>query len=60
MRSGFVSIFDNLEENIFNAGYTTKEKGKGTGLGLAISQKIIEKHKGKIEVYSKENEYFVG
>lgn len=40
-------------EKIFFAGYTTKGVGVGTGLGLAISQKIIEKHKGKIEVNSK-------
>ena len=39
-------------EKIFFAGYTTKGVGIGTGLGLAISQKIIEKHKGKIEVNS--------
>jgi signal transduction histidine kinase len=43
-------------EKIFFAGYTTKGVGVGTGLGLAISQKIIEKHNGKIEVYSKKNE----
>ena len=40
-------------EKIFFAGYTTKGVGVGTGLGLAISQKIIEKHEGKIEVFSK-------
>lgn len=43
------------EENlnkIFTAGYTTKGVGVGTGLGLAISQKIIDKHKGKIQVRS--------
>jgi signal transduction histidine kinase len=40
-------------EKIFFAGYTTKGVGVGTGLGLAISQKIIEKHSGKIEVFSK-------
>ena len=40
-------------DKIFFAGYTTKGVGVGTGLGLAISQKIIEKHKGKIEVKSK-------
>lgn len=39
-------------EKIFHAGYTTKGVGVGTGLGLAISQKIIEKHKGKIEVFT--------
>lgn len=37
---------------IFTVGYTTKGVGVGTGLGLAISQKIIDKHKGKIQVYS--------
>ena len=54
-----VSILDNGKgikeadkENIFNAGYTTKEKGKGTGLGLAICKKIIEKHKGEIHFES--------
>ena len=36
------------KEKIFNAGYTTKDKGKGTGLGLAICKKIIEKHNGEI------------
>ena len=40
-------------DKIFFAGYTTKGVGVGTGLGLAISQKIIEKHKGKIEVKTK-------
>ena len=43
-------------DKIFFAGYTTKGVGVGTGLGLAISQKIIEKHEGKIEVFSKVNE----
>lgn len=42
-------------EKIFFAGYTTKGVGVGTGLGLAISQKIIEKHEGKIEVFSEVN-----
>lgn len=37
---------------IFTVGYTTKGVGVGTGLGLAISQKIIDKHNGKIQVYS--------
>lgn len=43
-------------DKIFDAGYTTKGVGVGTGLGLAISQKIVEKHKGKINVKTKINE----
>ena len=32
--------------------FTTKPVGKGTGLGLAITYKIIEEHKGYIQVMS--------
>ena len=41
---------------IFDLGYTTKGVGVGTGFGLAISQKMVEKHKGKIDVKTKLNE----
>ena len=34
--------------NLFDAFYTTKQKG--TGLGLYISRKILAEHKGNIEV----------
>lgn len=40
-------------EKIFDPGFTTKGVGVGTGLGLSISYKIIEEHKGRIEVKSK-------
>lgn len=43
-------------QKIFDLGYTTKGVGVGTGFGLAISQKIIEKHRGKIDVKTKINE----
>lgn len=42
-------IPENVQEQIFNAFFTTKPEGKGTGLGLPISHQIIvEKHKGQL------------
>ena len=38
---------------LFEPFFTTKEPGKGTGLGLSVSYNIIQKHRGKIEVFSK-------
>lgn len=35
---------------------TTKEKHEGTGIGMAIAKKIVDKHKGAITAYSKQNE----
>ncbi|MBP0015443.1 MAG: HAMP domain-containing protein [Roseofilum sp. SBFL] len=45
-------IPEEIRHKIFNPFFTTKPIGKGTGLGLAISYRIIEKHQGKIEVFS--------
>ena len=42
---------ENLKR-IFEPFFTTKDVGQGTGLGLSIVYKIIEKHKGKIDVQS--------
>jgi signal transduction histidine kinase len=54
-----VSITDNgpgiPEENIhhiFDPFFTTKGVGKGTGMGLEMVRKVIDRHKGKIDVES--------
>ena len=41
---------------LFTPFFTTKGKGKGVGLGLAVAYGIIQRHKGRIEVQSKEGE----
>jgi len=51
-----VGIPAEVQDKIFNAGFTTKKSGIGTGLGLAISKKIIELHKGSITFKSKDGE----
>ncbi len=42
---------------IFDPFYTTKKKGKGSGLGLYIVKNIVEKYKGKIEVFSEPGKF---
>ncbi|MCD6374206.1 MAG: VCBS repeat-containing protein [Caldisericaceae bacterium] len=39
---------------IFDPFFTTKDVNQGTGLGLSICYSIIQKHRGKIEVKSKQ------
>jgi signal transduction histidine kinase len=45
-------IPEDILQTIFKPFFTTKTQG--TGLGLSISQKIVEEHKGKIIIESKE------
>ncbi len=55
----FMEITDNgpgipedVKSKIFDPFFTTKGIGKGTGLGLEVVRRIVEHHKGSIEVNS--------
>ena len=39
-----------LQKNIMNPFFTTKEIGKGTGLGLSISKGILTNHRGELRL----------
>ncbi|GAB3936538.1 sensor histidine kinase [Larkinella terrae] len=43
--------------NLFNPFFTTKPTSKGTGLGLFMTKDIVQLHRGKIEIHSKEGEF---
>ena len=45
-------IPDEIRSKIFDVFFTTKAVGVGSGLGLDIVKKIIDKHKGRIDVQS--------
>jgi two-component system sensor histidine kinase AtoS len=45
-----IGMDEKTSKNLFNPFFTTKEKG--VGLGMALTHKIIEDHRGTIEVVS--------
>lgn len=47
-----IGITPEVRSRIFDPFFTTKDVGSGNGLGLSIVFKIIEMHKGKIEIES--------
>ena len=53
IRDTGIGIPEEIQEQIYDAYFTTKDATGGIGLGLAISHQIITAHKGEIEVRSK-------
>ena len=53
IRDTGIGIAEEIQEQIYDAYFTTKDATGGIGLGLAISHQIITAHKGKVEVRSK-------
>jgi signal transduction histidine kinase len=45
-------IPEDMIQSIFDPFFTTKDVGKGSGMGLDISMKIIQRHKGTLDVES--------
>jgi signal transduction histidine kinase len=43
---------EDVKRRVFEPFYTTKKVGEGTGMGLDISKRIIDQHKGNIQVLS--------
>lgn len=48
-------IPENIRENIFKSGFTTRTAIGGTGVGLASSNKAVERYRGTITVTSDEH-----
>jgi len=48
-------IPQDIQHNIFAAGYTTKDSSRHSGLGLFIIQQIVDRHGGQLKLMKPEN-----
>jgi len=53
IRDNGPGIPSDILPHIFDPFYTTKSVGEGTGLGLDTVQRIMKKHRGSVQVFSK-------
>ncbi len=47
---------EEVQDLVFEPFFTTKGPGQGTGLGLAVVYRILEQHRGQIEIDSRSGE----
>lgn len=52
VRDSGVGIPRELQEQVFEPFYTTKEQGKGTGLGLSLVYGFVKRYGGSIKLFS--------
>lgn len=57
IRDNGPGIPEEVRKQVFEPFFTTKEVGEGTGLGLSICFRIIEAHRGTIQVFSDGQSY---
>jgi len=48
-------IDSDMQENVFDPFYTSKDVGEAVGMGLATVFSIVKQHKGDIKLYSEKN-----
>lgn len=57
IRDNGPGIAESVRKQVFEPFFTTKEVGEGTGLGLSICFRILEAHRGTIQVSSDGRSY---